>query len=1386
MKKALHLLTVLFFFAAVAQAQLVEKFSFFKGDTLKGFDINGAYTEALNHNVHKEEIKPYIAGKEEEFIIKKYHLPSTYFTRLSVPINPVITSACNNLDFEAGSFAGWTGGVGYNANSTLALTQSAPGISGTPNTPETGCSYHTLVNGGNDPYSALTMVDPGGGTWAVRLGGEYENVNSNGFFIPVCSPTGIQNGIDGYSGGEFIQQTFLVSAANAMLSYNYQVVLEQPSAGHSSTQCPYFRAEVLDHAGNPIPCLQYYVSDTTASGVPTGMQLSSQTSASQGSPVYYTPWTSNSMNLKNYIGQNVTVRFTAAGCTLGGHFGYAYVDCACSPIQILASSPEVCQGGTINLTAPGAGATGTYAWTGPGIVGSSTGQSITLNTAGTYDVTVTQAPGCFYSIDTTLAFFPLPTVTLTHTDATCSPGNDGTATATVTGGNTPYTYSWSPAPGAGGTTATPTGMAAGTYTVTVTTTNGCTTTGTVTIAQPVNTPAITITNTPPSCTPGHDGTATATVTAGVTPYTYSWTGGLIGGGQGTNAITGLDNGTYTLTVSGPPGSCSSTATTTLSGAPAAPTVTAVATAATCNPGNDGTATATATGGTTPYTYSWTGGTITGGQGTANATGLAAGTYTCTVTSPSGCSSFATATVTSPGGPSSTSVATPVACFGGNNGTATATPTGGTAPLTYSWTTANGTIGGGATTVNATGLTAGTYTFTVQDGSGCGTTNTVTVTQPTLLTVTASGVAATCNGKCNGQVICLPAGGTATYTYSWSGSGCTTASCNNICAGTYTSTITDAHGCTATSTAIVPQPTPLVMTMTPKAADCGKPDGKDSVFVSGGTPGYTYSWTPAPGAGSTTTSYTLLVPGSYTVYIKDNNGCPDSMINVVPNKPGVVLSPLATTRDTCFGSSNGTATVSAAGGFPAYTYSWSTAPSQTTVTATGLAAGTYTCTVTDSAHCVSTVVIPISQPPPVTLAPGPPATICIGACTTLSAIGAGGTPGYTYVWTQGATVLASTTVCPLVTTTYTASVMDSHGCIAPPVNITIIVNPPLEVVASGAKTICPGGSTVLNAVGSGGNGGPYTYNWMPPTGLSSTTVANPTASPTVTTTYTVIVNDNCGTPTDSDYVTVTLYPLPVVTFTSHDTVQCAPSCATFVGVSAPACASATWTFGDGTSGTGCNTASHCYNVAGNYSVTYNVIDINGCPGTHTITNFINALPVPVAAFSASPQPTTILDPQIFFTDQSTGAITSWSWSFGDLTGATSTLQNPNFTYPDTGCYPVTLIVVGTDGCPATIEHPVCIQPYFTFYAPNTFTPNGDGKNDTWSPNGIGIDPANYHLMMFDRWGNLMWETHTWLEGWDGKANGGANIAQIDTYVWKVDLKDVFHEKHQYIGHCNIIK
>ena len=245
------------------------------------------------------------------------------------------------------------------------------------------------------------------------------------------------------------------------------------------------------------------------------------------------------------------------------------------------------------------------------------------------------------------------------------------------------------------------------------------------------------------------------------------------------------------------------------------------------------------------------------------------------------------------------------------------------------------------------------------------------------------------------------------------------------------------------------------------------------------------------------------------------------------------------------------------------------------------------------------------------------------------------------------------------------------------------------------------------------------------------------------------------------------------------------CVNFAGASNPACASAIWTFGDGGTDNTCSNARHCYSVAGLYNVTYAVTDIHGCKGSKTIPDFINVLPNPIAAFTASPQPTTIIAPTISFTDNSINAV-SWLWNFGNPADSTSVLQNPKFTYLDTGCFTVQLIVTAANGCTDLPKSPICIQPEFTFYAPNTFTPNGDGKNESWSPKGIGIDPNNYDMMIFDRWGNLIYETRVWGQGWDGKANSGSSIAQIDTYIWKVNLKDVFGYKHSYIGHCNIVK
>jgi gliding motility-associated-like protein len=282
-----------------------------------------------------------------------------------------------------------------------------------------------------------------------------------------------------------------------------------------------------------------------------------------------------------------------------------------------------------------------------------------------------------------------------------------------------------------------------------------------------------------------------------------------------------------------------------------------------------------------------------------------------------------------------------------------------------------------------------------------------------------------------------------------------------------------------------------------------------------------------------------------------------------------------------------------------------------------------------------------------------------------------------------------------------------------------------------------------------------------------------------------VTDNCQTPADTQKVTVTLYPVPVPVFGSADTAGCAPLCITFHNTSTPACASASWIFGDGTTGTGCDSIRHCYTAAGVFSCQIKVKDIHGCNGSLTRNNYIQVYPIPVAAFTAGPQPTTILTPQITFTDASTGAV-SRSWNFGDKPGFGDTSLTILHTYADTGCYRVTLSVMSNKGCVDTTRSEVCIDPYFTFFAPNAFTPNGDGHNEIWVPVGIGVDPKNYDLSIYDRWGNEIFHTNTWGKGWDGRANNGADIAQEDVYVWRAVLKDFHENRYTYKGIIHLVK
>ena len=1068
---------------------------------------------------------------------------------------------------------------------------------------------------------------------------------------------------------------------------------------------------------------------------------------------YSAPSRGNAATATGPFAGNYTVTVTDAnGCTRTATYNITQPQALTttqSQVNILCNG--VCNG-SATVVASGGTAPYTYAWAPSG------GNAATANglCAGTYTVTVTDANGCTRTATYTITQPPALTVTSAQTNINCFGNCNGTATITASGGTAPYTYAWAPS---GGNAATATGLCAGTYTATVTDANGCTRTATYTITQP---PALTSTQSQNNilCNNTCTGSATVTPSGGTAPYTYAWSPS---GGTGASA-TGLCAGNYTVTITDANG-CTRTATYSITQPPALTLATSV-TPATCNQ-NNGSASVNASGGSPAYTYAW----APSGGNAANATGLGPGTYTVTVTDANGCTATATATVVSFASPvAAIASSANVTCFNLCNGSATASVTGGTGPFSYNWAPSGG------NSTNATGLCAGTYTFTVTDANNCTSSATVTITQPAQLTLQTAGFPATCFGMCNGQAVTIPAGGTQPYSYNWAPSGGNNPSATGLCAGTYTVTVTDANGCTITGTATVTEPPALAGTTSAVTSNCNQPDGQACVNMSGGSPPYSYLWTPSAQTGNCANN---LTPGQYCVTVTDANGCTFSTCVTVPNAPGVTATMGASSDATCFNACDGSATVNASGGVGPYTYAW--APSGgNAATANGLCAGTYTVTVTDASGCTSTATVTINQPQQLAVTSTNPAPICIGQCATLVANVTGGTPAYNITWAP-----AGPNVCPTVTTTYTVTVTDANGCTATPATVTVTVNPPLAVSASANPTaICVGASSQLSATGSGGSGTGYTYTWTP----GNLNGQNVNVSPTATTTYTVTLSDNCNSPTVTATVTITVNPAPVVAFVVDNNAGCAPLCVNFTDQTNGA-SQWNWSFQGGAPATSTsqNPGPICFNLPGSYNVSLSVVDNNGCSSTTVINQMITVHPNPQAGFTPSADSISILNPTICFTSTASGAST-YFWDFGDPGDQfnNSTQTNPCHTYSDTGLYCIKQVVATQYGCTDSVTYCVWVMPDFTFYAPNAFTPNGDGINDLFFPLGEGIDPNKFEMWIFDRWGNNIFYTQRWGEGWDGKANGGAKIAQEDVYVWKCVVYDFLGKKHSYIGHVSLIK
>lgn len=786
-----------------------------------------------------------------------------------------------------------------------------------------------------------------------------------------------------------------------------------------------------------------------------------------------------------------------------------------------------------------------------------------------------------------------------------------------------------------------------------------------------------------------------------------------------------------------------------------------------------------------YTFDWAPG-IPDKTQTITVSPTVKTTYTVTVKSEEGCIGTATGTVDINGKLSVKPGNDTTIC---KDGTVHFLVKPNGAGYTYKWTTSNSTTLSDPTIYNPTAVVSTTTTFSVAvvSDKGCTGEGSMTVSIDPVLNGSVTPSAVSCSA-CDGKITANASGGTAPYTYSWTG-GCNTAVCSNLCAGSYTVTIKDKIGCTIEADTSLVAPANITLQTSFVQSICGQSNGSATVIASAGSGGFTYEWNDKDK--QKTATATNLPAGKYCVTVTDISNCKQTACVDIVDIPGFTSSVTSIVPTSCYGVCDGTAEVAVSGAVAPVTYSWNTTPgAQTGFKATGLCAGDYVVSIKDAVGCQDKLNVKIVQPARVYLDPLPVVKLCIGSSATLNVVAHGGDGNYKYTWTEVPDTTASIVVTPTVSTDYHVSIRDGRGCVSDPLTIKVVVNPPLKVKVSGNTKICKGDSTKLTAVGSGGNGGPYTYTWTPNVVQISSSV---TVSPPVTTMYIVTVKDECGTPAAKDSILITVNAIPVIKFAGDTLKGCDPVTVNFTDSTTASPGVITnwkWDFGDGT-GSDSKNPKHVFSTTGTktslYTVTLTVTSDNRCKSTLTKKDYIRVFPVPDASFEA-PLSTSIVNPTVHFINTSVGA-TIWEWNFGDSlsthTNNTSSLYSPDHVYSEIGQYLVKLVVKNYGGCMDSTELPIRIDPKFVLYIPNAFTPNGDGDNDMFFAKGEYIN--EFEMRIFDRWGNMIFYSDAIDKGWNGKVNNtSAELCQEDVYVYQVRIKDNMNKGHKYVGKVTLLK
>lgn len=1012
-----------------------------------------------------------------------------------------------------------------------------------------------------------------------------------------------------------------------------------------------------------------------------------------------------------------------------------------SHIDVLCKNDST---GSIDVTVNNGSAPFTYAWN----TGQSTQDLIDIP-AGSYAATVTDANGCVRNAGEVVTEpGNALEIEMTPINKACNGGiANGSIDITVQGGTPTYTYLWNNS----ATTEDISGLDVGMYSVTVTDANGCTLTDSVEIFEPsvLNDSIVTIDNV--LCNGGNTGKISVLMNGGTFPYTYSWDNGASQAN-----IQNLTAGTYELTVND--GNNCEFIETYVVAEPAAPiTLSTTQSPINCFGAKDGSIDLTVNGGTAPYTYVWTDNqNQVINQSTQDVTNLGAGQFNVIVTDANGCSENTSETIGGPVSPiSATAIITNVDCNGTPTGGIDVTVNGGNGGYTYLWSN-------GATTEDLTGVSAGTYSITISDANSCSISYSYTITEPGMaLMSTFSVTDVDCFGNNTGSIDVVTIGGTAPYSFAW-GSGQTTEDISNISAGNYDLTVTDANSCTTIINPVISEPAaPLALSETHTDILCfGGNNGAIDITTTGGTAGYTYSWSNAQNTLMTQESEDLntLTANTYTVVVTDANQCVEQ-ISVPLASPTAPIAISATSVDVdCNGNNTGSIDINVTGGTTNYTYAWSN--SATTQDLSNLIAGTYTVTVTDNNSCVETYTETIAEPTtPLSGVVQVKPVRCFGETTgQVDLTVSGGTAPYTYLWSNGA---VSEDIMTVGSGAYNVTITDANGCTA---FTGGFVPQPANPLTVGVTVVDPScykysdGSVSLNVTGGTT---PYYFEWgnqvqyqlnNPSETLNNVSQGN----------YLLRVTDGSEcvyeqtvTVNEPDTISITENITDALCFGNAD----GGVDVTITGGTTP------YTYDWSNSSTNEDLVGV---PAGEYSLT--LIDDQGC---RFQKGFEINEPAEIAINSIIEAVSCI--------DQTDGSITvqtaggtqpySWTWSNGQIE------QNIKDLAP--GMYSLT--ITDANFCQKLFNFIVPENNDECLEIPNTFTPNGDNYNDVWNISNLHLYPEA-SVQVYNRWGNLLYQSKGSYTPWNGQANGKDLPAEVYYYVIVLSNQD----ENKYTGTITIIR